>query len=460
MFTLPVQDEGSTERKAEAQVNNPNSTALPQQGSTTPTESVDKLTPNNDQAWRPEGANAPIVDAKSVNSKLLAATMRNPNPGFESLYGMNTNTWIGEDDIMKAPQMIKDKYTGDWMEKKITNDIDEKRRDIFLKDISQINIANKQANSGSGIGLNYGYSYEDSLNMANALMSDSNAKVKEVIDNGTWWAFEWAVASFQNKFKEIQALPKEQQQAAMEHEVAMLKIAMLPIAEKRMSVEFGRNWWINTATTVWLNAFVQWANKVVAAFKANSEELKGYVSNVNDAFNRKVVSYMSLDDSQNRSIYAKQKLKENGSYNTFLDLLAKQNPIFKDKVARIRNSSEISQEEIDIIRSIFEPKYLWPIKEQKAILKERFGSGYANKMFAQYDELFDVVTQSYKTRKDDLYENVDFGNVFQGINMAGYSPTTFMTWSNANQGWQSKKSSYTKEYTPREWYSIGWKAYV
>ena len=50
MFTLPVQDEGSTEKKAEAQVNNPNSTALPQQGSTTPTESVDKLTPNNDQA--------------------------------------------------------------------------------------------------------------------------------------------------------------------------------------------------------------------------------------------------------------------------------------------------------------------------------------------------------------------------------------------------------------------------
>ena len=43
--------------------------------------------------------------------------------------------------------MIQDKYTGDWMEKKVTNDIDTKRRDDFIKDISQINIANKQANS-------------------------------------------------------------------------------------------------------------------------------------------------------------------------------------------------------------------------------------------------------------------------------------------------------------------------
>ena len=458
MFTLP-HDEGAKEQKAEAQVANPNSPAVKPMEWTTSTEVTKPTNPNNDLAGRPVGSDAQVIDADKLNQSIRSATMTDPAPWLQSIYGMHTNNGIWDTDIMKMPNMIKDSVTWEYMEKKVTDKIDTGRRDKFLEDISHIRISEKQPNSGAGIWIDFGIALENTLNAINWFLNDSNAKTKEVIDNGSWANLEQAYGAFETKLKQVQNLPPWQREASIEHEVAMLKIAAIPIAEKRVAVEYWRNGDLQTATTVGLESFIQGAKKVASMFKAGSDELQGLVAKSNDMFNRKVVSYMGLDDSNNRSIYAKQKLKENRSYNQFLDLLAKQGPIFADKVKQIKNSSEITQEEIDIIRKIFEPKYLWPIKDQKNILKERFGSGYANKMFAQYDELFDVVTQSHKTRKDDLYDNVDFWDVFNGYNFAGSAPTNFLASWNSNQSWQSKSSSYNKTYSPREWYSIGWKAY-
>lgn len=453
----PLLGEDITQNKVDAAQANPNTPVTPQNAQVATQTQADLTTSDPTNWWvtpwaTPEGQLTQWdFNPVEINSQLKTAsftpTLGNPNE-LENIYWISSSGYKPE-DIQKLPWYT----TWEWWEiyTKVVNPYlkdptNNPKFQEFNNDISGIEVDKKQANSWIGMDMNIWYKLSETLDLAQQLWHAFTKRNADLDKHWEWQKFVDAYNTVQSMMKSIPPdATYEQINQIMQKSIADLKISMIPVADKAKWIEFAK---FGANTTVWdmYQDFLNKMNKFEQLYKADGTRLKELTNNFKSSLERFNVEYKKLTDQP--SVNAKNKLRDNPAYQDFLKTIIKQRPELKSRIESNLKETVITQFEKDLIKNQFVWGYASELFSARAAAMKQFWNT-ASAWFKDFDELIKIKDLPFETREDDLLAWIDFSwtdyskfgwsyNFSLGNNASNFLPS-----GNVNSGWQSKLPEYT-----------------
>ena len=396
----------ATQARKDAQISNPATPITPTNTdiATQPTDKVVTADPTNGGVVPGDNAKKPF-DINALNRGLSMAGIGKQDNALAKSYGISGNG-VAEEETSTLPWFLSD-AEGNTYERKIkkaTNEMDEAKKTRFFQDMKGIDLQKKQPNSGSAIHPDIGGSFQDTTDLAEGFMRSTQIlNNKELIGNGSVEKFKSAYDAFSNALQQSVKLDPVSRTSAIQESLGELKMAMIPLVDKSKGIVY-RQEGGRTAAYDRLDSFGKELSQYEKLYKSSSEDIQNTIKAYQEQDNRFAVSYEKLDFKA-KSINAKTKLKENKAYMAWLDIMEETNPDLAFWIKEFRTSDVITDREEEFIKKNFVG---WSFKQlfdaRTQAIKDFWPSAAA--WFNDFEDIINVTKWFYKTRMDDITENM------------------------------------------------------
>lgn len=429
---MPIQDTSyqlapSSQARADAQISNP-ATPITATKSLEATQPVDPLktanpdnggiTPATQTTEKPASFDVSSLSRGLKNfdiwvyNTMIAANKAQSSTDLTKWYGIDLGWYTAEEaqtgfqNTMSDPNdpniiywKILTRKSGGW---------DKTLQAKFIRDIQQVDMDKKQANSGAWVNPDLWLDRGSTMDLANLFTQSDILKNKKL--NEAWDVDKFILAfnNFKTANAGLAAIPFDSRADAISWPLWSLKAALSPLVDKAISIDLAQNNWIKSKLFYELEASQKGLNDYMKIHKASKEDLGSLIQWYQKQNELYSVSYGAItwpNWYQQKSINAKGKLNASPIYKNFIETMIEVDPDMAPIMKKWQNDTTISKEEQAYLN-----KHLfgeWQVKEmldlrQKMIDEKVPGAWDA---FKPYQEFVDIKNSLNDTMADDLIQN-------------------------------------------------------
>jgi len=396
----------NTQAKKDAQISNPATPITPTNTdiATQPTDKVVTSDPTNG-GITPEPTEKKPFDINALNRGLAMAGLGKGDGDLAKSYGISGNG-VSQDETSNLPWFLTD-AEGNTYERKIkkaTNEMDEAKKTRFFQDMKWIDLQKKQPNSGAAIHPDIGGSFENTTDLADGFMRSTQIlNNKELTGNGSVARFKSAYEAFDQALQASAKLDPASRTSAIQESLGELKMAMIPLVEKSKGIVYAQEGG-RTAAYDRLDSFGKELSQYEKLYKSSSEDIQNTIKSYQEQDSKFSVGYQKLDWTS-KSENAKSRLRENKAYLAFMDVMAEANPDMKPIIGKFMNDSTITDDEKAFLEKNFIGGSFKELFDARAQAIKDFWPSAAS-WFKDFEDIINVKNELYKTRMDDITENM------------------------------------------------------